>query len=552
MKDRIYSKDFTKYYSVKYKDHNDIYIDNSRPSYVGKIMINGIPSANHYIDYTEKHPKFSQDYTYKTKEVYENEFNNLLYYHLKTDLKIVIDETDDRISFKIFDSIKEKQVGKPWYKEVKNVEYVTVNKKTGDVYFGFIYNYTKKRKNNKQIRRNYFANEPFSSFLSRIRFRLNNYTTTDYQHYIDESSNLFLSKICEQSPFLTKNENLFKFYLDKRGIKYPNNFGVYANNIVGPTFKKELKKNDNKIVDTFMLVNNLKGKKVKKLLHEVVHINTTLYQDCEKLFGKDLLHNDDKVLREVIESKGVHFNPNTIERFKQIVSESELKRVFSCFKSMILCNHINGYTFNDHISMYNKLYQLGETNIVWKSDGKIIKDFNQEHLHWSEIIDTYRNGKNTRIYPKYFFNEIEKPINGYYPKILTTTEEYNNESQVQSNCVKGYIKRAHCFIISVRNGSEDSPIRATIEYSIHKVRDKIIASRVQSLGRFNYSLNKEWDEVLFNLDKIVLSCFNDERYEPIELIIELPNNTVKKITSEIPDDKKCVWINMVEEQDYLF
>lgn len=551
MKNRIYSEGFTKYKSVKYRDHNNIYkpIVKSTPSYVGNLTINGERFANSEIDYTEKHPKFSMESTYNTKEVYEEEFNNLLYYQHKSEMKIVIDETDEKISYKVFDSIKEKGVGKPWYKVIKNVEYVTVNKKTGDVYFGFIHNYTKKRSAHKKVRRNYFANQPFNAFLSRTKYLLDRFKV-DSVKYVVESSNLFLSKLFDITPNLDKNDNLFKFYLDKRQIKYPNNFNIYADKIVGPLFKKELKKNGNKIVDTYMSLHGLTGKKLKKHLHEVNHINCSLYIDAEILFGKNILHNDDEALRLILENKRCYLFSESVRSLKEITSDTELKRIFSIFK-LVLDNNINIYTFNDHIAMYLKLHMLGETNTVWRSDGKSIVEFNQEHLQWSEIIDLYRNGNKTRVYPEYFFEEIEKPINGYYPKILTTTDEYNEESRTQSNCVRGYVGRAKSFIISIRYGSNSSPIRATVEYSISKEKDNIIAKRVQSLGRFNERLSEEWNDILFNLDKIVISCFSDNRYESMELIVELPNKTLKKTNSEFDEHGQCKWSDEFQGQ-FLF
>ena len=39
------------------------------------------------------------------------------------------------------------------------------------------------------------------------------------------------------------SQRLFKFYLDKRQIKYPNNFDCYSKILVGPKIRKVLKKN---------------------------------------------------------------------------------------------------------------------------------------------------------------------------------------------------------------------------------------------------------------------------------------------------------------------
>jgi hypothetical protein len=62
----------------------------------------------------------------------------------------------------------------------------------------------------------------------------------------------------------------------------------------------------------------------------------------------------------------------------------------------------------------------------------------------------------------------------YYPVLLTNSSVYNQESQLQSNCVKGYIGKTGSIIVSLRKGSIDSDIRGTIEYSLFKDSEGII------------------------------------------------------------------------------
>ena len=89
------------------------------------------------------------------------------------------------------------------------------------------------------------------------------------------------------------DKRLFKFYLDKKGIKYPNNFFLYSSRLVGPIFRKTLKKNDNRLVDTFMIHNGLTGKKLKKCLHSCKGLNLDLYLVAKNLFGDDWINQDD-------------------------------------------------------------------------------------------------------------------------------------------------------------------------------------------------------------------------------------------------------------------
>jgi hypothetical protein len=48
--------------------------------------------------------------------------------------------------------------------------------------------------------------------------------------------------------------------------------------------------------------------------------------------------------------------------------------------------------------------------------------------------------------------------------------------------------------------------------------DKISIERFQSLGRFNNRLSEEWNDVLFKLDKVMLSYVKDSRFETVKII----------------------------------
>jgi hypothetical protein len=105
---------------------------------------------------------------------------------------------------------------------------------------------------------------------------------------------------------------------------------------------------------------------------------------------------------------------------------------------------------------------------------------------------------------------ISKPITSvdgvYYPVVLDNSKNYNEESAIQSNCVKTYIGKAGSIIVSLRKGGVDSDERATIEYNMTKglLNESVRISRVQSLGRFNKGLPENWNEVLLKLDERML------------------------------------------------
>jgi hypothetical protein len=282
-----------------------------------------------------------------------------------------------------------------------------------------------------------------------------------------------------------------------RDIKYPNNYPTFISLFPLPN-KKILKKCKNKLVDSIMMVHKLKGDKIKKVLHISNYINIEFYKKVESFFGEDFIrHVKDNEIHTVINFKGGYSLPN----LEYELSKAEVKNIFDIFITTL--NGVNNYhNFIDHVRFYNLIKKY--ENIKWKSFN--ISTFNKEHSEWTDKYDHYTKGTYTRFYGEQFTKVTTQVIKidgeDYYPVLLTSSNEYNMESTAQSNCVKTYIDRASAIIFSVRKGSIDSQERATIEYQIGLgFKDQLVFRRRQSLGRFNYSLDKKWDMVLNKLDE---------------------------------------------------
>ncbi len=201
--------------------------------------------------------------------------------------RAVVEKIDDKVSIKMFQGYKHRREGKPWFKINKNVNYISVNTKTGDVYHGYIHGYQKKKKCSKSIRRNCFINDPLNALKSQIKNVLTHYSENAYDD-VTKAFSEFMFQIDQRQNFenLNYGDRLLRFYLNKRGIKYPNNFNIYSEALFGPEIKKLIKKNNNRLVDAVMLKNGLTGKKVKKALHECTNLNINLYRTARKLFGQ--------------------------------------------------------------------------------------------------------------------------------------------------------------------------------------------------------------------------------------------------------------------------
>lgn len=520
MRQEIFKIHYEEYFATKYKESSPI--DYHEPVVVcDDVCWEGVSTDNRPREISKKRPLFIVDKSINFDEkIYIENYGNRLYDVMKTYMMVVIERDGDKISLKLFTGFKKRSKGVSYFRIKKNLDYITVNIKTGDVYTGFLRDFQKKRKSIKQVRRNTFINEPLNSMKLRIRNHLREFTLPDTivsSEIIHTAIDTFITSIDEgHYKDLSNDDRLFKFYLDKRGIKYPNNFGVYRNHLIGPEIRKKLKKNNGKLVDAFMGSKDLKGSVLKKSLHECHQINLNVYNYAKKVFGDDRLNNDNGVITQLLNTESTANCPQYSDVLLNLFNSTELNKYYSCFKETYIKNNMDTYTLSDHVRTYYELREYG-VDIKWMSDGIDRNVFHQEHMDWADKLSHYRNGSYTLIYPDVLHKLLSNKINGVSPILLTTSQEYNEESTIQSNCVKGYITRPTSIIISLRNDIGD---RATIEYSFKLVNDNTTLSRVQSLGKRNQKLEEEWNDVLFKLDEIMLSYVKDKNFEFVKVIKE--------------------------------
>ena len=454
----------------------------------------------------------------------------------------VVEKDGDKISLKMFTGMKMRTKGVKYFRVKKNVDYITVNLKTGDVYTGYLHNFQKKRKATKQISRNCFIGDPLSLIKNKLRNNLQVFGTTindkSVSTVVNEVVNKFIESIDQGSyEGLGIDERLFKFYLDKRGIKYPNNFSAYKQHLIGPSIRKKLKKNGGRLVDAFMDEKNISGALLKKSLHECEKINLDVYFYAKKVFGIDKLNQDKGAVLGLLESVTHVNSPQTADLLIELISPSELDRYYQTFKEVFIYCNIDTYTLSDHVRMYCELRRYG-ADIKWMADGSNKDVFHQEHLDWTDKLAHYRDGVYTRIYPEVLHQLLSKDINGVKPVLLTTSKEYNEESSTQSNCVKSYVSRPTSIIVSLRNDENE---RATIEYQLRKINDEVIIQRVQSLGKRNTKLSSDWDGVLFSLDKIMLSYIQNKNFKLVKVIKENKMGMRFESNSVWGDYNSLVW-----------
>jgi len=534
VKELLYKKEYVRYENVKYKDSIPIdYVSKSNKPNDDGIFTEYISPP------TKKHPVFLHESTDRTEEIFSENFGNPIWSVSKHNFLVIIERDGDKIAIKTFETFKFRKPGVKWFKISKNMNFITVNIKTGDVYVGGIKNYQLKRKCKKTIRRNYFINEPILRMMSNIKnnIRCYGFNTDDSTTVAIEAISTFINQIDNTDSFgdLNFSQRLFKFYLNKRRVKFPNNFHVFTDSWYGPEVRKRLKKCDNKMVDAIMSIHELSGKQLKKALHNCNYFDILTYKIAREMFGDDWLNQDYELILACLNNKiGGITSPS--KEFYDYISTEELKRVFKLFKQVFVTETLNSYTFSDHIRMYTELKRHGESDLRWMSSDDSKLKFREEHLDWTDKIEYYRNGTYTRIYPEYSYDLIQKPIKSgddvYYPVLLDNSHNYNAESNLQSNCVKTYIGKCASIIISLRKGDYESDERATIEYYLKKSSDddEININRIQSLGRFNTRLSEEWNDVLFRLDEVMLSYIEDDKFETVKIKKECKNG--KELTSD--------------------
>lgn len=420
---------------------------------------------------------------------------------------ITVTKDGDKVAIKLFQYTRSRNKGRRFFKLETKVDYISFNIKTNNLYTGFIRNYHKKRKFSKGVKRNGFWSNPINRVIILINSIIGKYSKNipnlllHKSELIDNVIKVFFDNIpnSEKYSSYSPTERLYKLYCDGVGIKTPNNWNLYVPHQFGINLKL-LRKNNMKLIDSFMSLKGLSGDKIKKILHTTDSIGSfELYKWCIYFFGQDYINGkSEEFITDLVKSEEY---ANYGRKFGHLFSKKEKNNIFEIIK-LVTKKTINMSTFMDHISMYTQIKNFEE--VKWKSS--TYEQFKDEHLQYTERVSFYTKGEFFRTYDEEFKSKIQEPIMGeYYPVLLETSNDYNLESFIQSNCVKGYVDRPSSIIISLRKGKPDSKERATIDFSVDKLHGKMKLFRHQTLGRFNLPLTPEWE----NPVKILETRFRD-------------------------------------------
>lgn len=535
----LYKKVFEVFKSTEHYDFNEIKWEEEKKE--DNIFLLPVLDKHSY----SKKGAFTKKQVYIGEEHFVKEITNPLYYLSHRRLTLVVTKKDDKVTLKYFVYHRIKDVDKTYYKVGTSCVYYTYNYKKNLLYSGSITNYHKKRKFSKSVRVFDFGHEIYTDFIARITNLIND--ITEYKTINNsvpvEAFKIFVSNIpnvkywTEVEALKYSVRTIQKTYLLSRNVKLSDNWWLFSCRYPQPK-TKHFKEISDKYLDVIMKLNNLSGDKIKRVLHKLKHnFNPELFQWAVSIFGNDYIsQKPDDILVDIFHSKEY---PNGLINFEDIKSKKERDNIFNIFM-LVVEGEINPQTFYDHFRFYKRIKKF--ENIKWKSQN--YDDFREEHLDWTEKHDFYTKGTYKRIYSESFVSFIETPINDgddvYYPKVLTTSLEYNGESLIQSNCVKGYIQRPNAFIVSLRKNNLESDVRATIEFRVGEINKNIEFLRVQTLGRFNKTLDNDWNRPIQMLEGKIVMAIHLELFNLPKLLCKIGNSEFI-IDSEITESLPSFW-----------
>lgn len=411
---------------------------------------------------------------------------------------VVIEEYDNKISLKYFQITKNRSVGSVYFRVRRQISYCTYNLKTKNFYFGDLIT-KNKQVIRKRTRSNIFDGNYFTSLRLLIRRqvrdlcddviteknRISNKVSEEiikvYFDLIKEKTGIHLDCLSN-----SLDGELFKLYLSDNGFKYPNNYHEYT----GIRIPKKVYRKEINMVKIVMSTLNLRGRKIRTLLNQGKNIDLQKVVSLYQMLGVDYFNKlkDNVVQYENTPTNGsLNYLMNVQNMYDKIqLNNGDKGRIVN-----ILNDKVNFSLIVDHLQMIEKLNNEYEYRFKMKFTCR--ESFNNEHYDLSELINSYKKGDITIHYGDSAVKKIEEPIFGpdgidYYPVVLLTSKDFNEESQIQSNCVRTYVERPNMMIISLRQGSSNSEDRATLEYRFR--RNEII--RTQSLGKFNKDLSPRY------------------------------------------------------------
>jgi hypothetical protein len=466
-----------------------------------------------FLIYKQKEWVFKRRYLDVDKEL--KDFGNPLCRVEISRYTLCLEEDDNKVALKLFITNKTRKPGVVWFSRKSDVYFITFNKKTENVYHGYISGYNKRKKSRK-IHCNHFFNS-----LNQIYGQVIPLTTTVENPEYPQAEVLDVKKVNEifgkfySKMGITPRENYFDIstdlyfkYLTNKGVKFPDNFLAFKQCGNKPP-QRLFKKNGMKLVETYMQHYGIRGDKFRKILHQSNKIDFYDLTHLVSIFTIDfLLERPETELRTFVDNKN-NVYPGTISKsaspFYNELTKKEKLNFYYTFLSHY--EHGSGFhSFNDHIRFYQEITK--HEKVRWKSNN--ISSFRKEHIEFTDKYDFYTHGHYDREFDETFVNYVQQPffVYGirYTPVLFQKNNQYIEESSHQSNCVKTYNGNIVSVIISLRNENNE---RLTMQFIPKKTESgRVIWKNAQTRARFNENPTEDWKDAIEVMENKLSSSGN--------------------------------------------
>lgn len=478
------------YHTTVYRDYNTIPVgsielkesSNSRNGSVVKrfstadIFESTDKNYLHYLhvnDYNGRKVGFSKLKEYTTEREYTKHYGDIMSTVRKDSITYVVEREGNKLRVSTYRFYKRRYVGKKYFGVEKCREYLTYNFSTKNFYSTTSYKGIGSREH-RRVRTNQYGDiqqslnrlpEPVKTFISSYLRRV---------YKIQVKKNL--------------GESIINSVINHIGVVGPNHAKeLMVNYYPG---KKYLKKNGYNVVRAIMDSVGLKGKYYRRL------INNNKELDMAKLVNTHLIIGD--YVKMI--PKGYFITKNRWGNTYFYEGDIDVKNIGHNVRlkitKLIIENIETGVVTNisgiirDHIRVIKQLREYDES---YRFNAKTVNELLLEHANFSENLKDYKRGfLYSYLYSDEFRSSVEINRGSVTSKLLSTTEEYNNESKRQSNCVSSYIGKRRSFIISL-----------DIEGYVVTMEFNYKGECIQKRARFNRAIDEVYMDIVSEQERLV-------------------------------------------------
>lgn len=427
-------------------------------------------------------PKFSNQYfTSNERHIIEHYGNPFT--RIEIDIfSRTIYKSDEKIVVKTYHKRKLRSFNWKFFKTDESSDTLSFNLKTGNINF---INKDKKLKKNVRFRtnnfsaiKNYLASSGFKYSKKNIligKEKENFLKIFNEQDFVTTICDLVLKDKNHGVKYSEDNKQLYelliKDFIDKRGIKPPNNYIHLLENFYPKV--KILKKNDNKLGQAVLDMLGIKCKSTIKLLHENPTISLGKIVEFSHIFGSDFYHYINKIPLDILMVNGTFSNKYSI---RDPVNYYELTKDE---KDNVLNFIIDVNTNHIEILIYDHMRMISEIRSYFpdtKFSSRTKSDFDVKHSELANILSKVHKGFTTEYqFEKQMLDEIESKFAALKnnlgdelimlkPYILKRDDDYNEEGEFMHHCVASYANSGRSIIISLR--TLDNIDRVTCEFNM--------------------------------------------------------------------------------------